>query len=105
MVGADTVVTAVDHKPKRTVRLQRLANVAARPTVTLLADHYDDADWTALWWVRARGEARVVAEGAEFDRAVEALTVRYRQYRDRRPDGPAIVVAVTAWKGWAAAAD
>jgi PPOX class probable F420-dependent enzyme len=95
-------VTAVDHKPKRTTRLQRLANVAARPTVTLLADHYDDTDWAALWWVRARGEARVVDGGPSFEQAVEALTARYRQYQARPPAGPAIVVAVTAWKGWAA---
>lgn len=102
LVDPDTVVTAVDHKPKRTTRLQRLDNVREEPRVTFLVDHYDDGDWSALWWVRARGEGRVVAGGRAFDRAVEALVARYPQYEDSEPPGPAIVVSVTSWRGWAA---
>src|SRR5687767_8369807 len=57
----DVVYSAVDAKPKRTKELARLADVEARPeAVTLLVDHYDDADWTALWWVRLRGRGRVL---------------------------------------------
>src|SRR3954447_23666509 len=56
-----TLVTAVDHKPKRTTKLQRLDNIRAHPAVTVLADHYED-DWTRLWWVRARGDAIVLDE-------------------------------------------
>ncbi len=52
-VEGDTVVVAVDHKPKRTTALKRLANVRANPRVALLADHYADDDWDALWWARA----------------------------------------------------
>ncbi|MFC3983062.1 TIGR03668 family PPOX class F420-dependent oxidoreductase [Streptosporangium jomthongense] len=48
----DVIAIAVDHKPKSTVRLRRLANIAANPQVSLLVDEYDD-DWDRLWWVRA----------------------------------------------------
>ena len=48
-VDGDMIYTAVDHKPKTTTRLRRLANIAANPQVTLLADHYAD-DWDQLWW-------------------------------------------------------
>ncbi len=104
LVAPDTLVTAVDHKPKRHQRLQRLANIAGHPTVTVLADHYDDADWSALWWVRARGPGRVVEpEGDGYAAAVDALVARYHPYRDQPPSGPAIVVEVEEWRGWAAA--
>ena len=98
----DRLVTAVDHKPKRTLALRRLANVAANPAVSVLADHYED-DWSRLWWVRADGLARI-AEPASADhaRAVELLSGRYEQYRRRPPEGPAIVIEFERWSGWSA---
>jgi PPOX class probable F420-dependent enzyme len=98
-----TLLSAVDHKPKRTLALRRLANVAANPAVSVLADHYED-DWSRLWWVRADGLARI-AEPASADhaRAVGLLAGRYEQYRGRAPEGPAIVVEISAWRGWAGA--
>jgi PPOX class probable F420-dependent enzyme len=101
-LDGDTVLTAVDEKPKRTRRLARLANVSANPRVALLADHYDDADWGALWWARADGVARVL-EGDEAAPAIALLTERYGQYRDAPPRGPALAVAVERWSGWRAA--
>jgi PPOX class probable F420-dependent enzyme len=99
-VDDDTIVTAVDHKPKRTTRLQRLENIRNNPSVTLLVDHYDDDDWAALWWVRARGEATVVEPiGADL---VQPLVAKYGQYRTRPPDGPAIVIRITDLTGWSA---
>ena len=59
-VDDDRVYSVVDAKPKRTTALRRLANVAENPAVALLVDHYDDADWDALWWVRAEGRGRVL---------------------------------------------
>src|SRR6516164_8326560 len=53
-----TAYSAVDDKPKRSPRLQRLANVQGRPVASLLIDEYSE-DWTALWWIRAGGPARV----------------------------------------------
>jgi len=102
-VDGDVVVSAVDAKPKRTTALRRLANVRANPHVALLADHYDDADWAALWWVRADGTARVLEPGdAAARRGVALLRQRYAQYRERPPEGPVLEVAVTRWSGWRA---
>jgi PPOX class probable F420-dependent enzyme len=99
---ATQLVTAVDHKPKTTTRLARLANIVRDPTATLLVDYYDD-DWSMLWWVRLRGVGTVVEPGSgEHQRAVDALVEKYVQYRERPPGGPAIIVAVTGIRGWAA---
>jgi PPOX class probable F420-dependent enzyme len=104
-LDADTLYTAVDDvKPKATTRLKRLANITANPAVALLADHYED-DWTALWWARADGTARLVDPGEpEAARARALLAGRYPQYRDAPPPGVAIAVAVERWSGWATAA-
>ncbi|MCT9008962.1 TIGR03668 family PPOX class F420-dependent oxidoreductase [Streptomyces sp. NPDC054766] len=107
----DELVTAVDHKPKRSPLLRRLRNIAARPAVCLLVDAYDE-DWERLWWVRADGEARIVPppDGRErgevahaYAAAVDALRDKYPQYRNRPPDGPVTVITVHRWRGWQAA--
>jgi PPOX class probable F420-dependent enzyme len=101
-VDGEEIVTAVDHKPKRTTRLRRLANINANPRVSVLADHYEN-DWSRLWWARADGAARIVEPGGEeHARAVAKLAARYPQYEERRPDGPAIVISVSRWSGWRA---
>src|SRR5579875_3988162 len=69
-VHGDTVYSAVDAKPKRTGALARLANVAAHPQASVLADHYEE-DWSALWWVRGDGRARVLE--LELPEAAEAI--------------------------------
>lgn len=96
----ETLVTAVDAKPKSTTALRRLDNIVARPDVSLVVDHYDDDDWTRLWWVRVDGRARVVAEGVERERGLDALAEKYPQYRETRPPGPLIVVEALAWRAW-----
>ena len=101
-VQGDLLVTAVDHKTKTTTRLRRLANIATHPEVTVLVDHYED-DWDRLWWVRLRGQARVVADGPDFDQAIARLAAKYDQYRSQRPTGPAILVSIEAVSGWEAA--
>ncbi len=104
-VAGDTLYSAVDHKPKRTTALRRLANVVDNPAVALLVDHYDDAEWGQLWWTRADGTGRVIAapnEAEEGRRAVDLLVARYAQYRDRPPTGPVLAVDVERWSGWSA---
>jgi PPOX class probable F420-dependent enzyme len=98
-VDDDTIVTAVDHKPKRTTWLQRLDNIRSHPQVTLLVDHYED-EWSRLWWVRLRGMAAVDEDpdGA----LLRPLVAKYQQYLDVRPAGPAIVIAVHDVVGWSA---
>lgn len=100
-LAGDRIVSVVDAKPKRTLELQRLANIRAQPRVSLLVDHYDD-DWTRLWWVRADGTARVVGRGAEREDAVALLTAKYPQYEEKPPAGPVLEVTVDRWRGWSA---
>lgn len=100
-VEGDRIYSAVDEKPKRSRDLKRLANIRRNPRVAVIADHYDE-EWTELWWVRADGEARVVAEGPERDRAIELLSEKYPQYREAPPTGPAIVIEVRRLRSWAA---
>jgi PPOX class probable F420-dependent enzyme len=98
-VSGDTVWFAVDAKPKRTTRLQRLANLRAEPRCALLADHYED-DWSRLWWVRADGVATVLDAPAPDHPGLAALAGRHPQYRARPPAGPLTEVAVERWSGW-----
>ena len=97
----DRVYVAVDTKPKSTRDLARLRNIRANPRVALLADHYE-ADWAALWWARADGEARIVTGQAEMAGPINLLARRYPQYRAAPPAGPVIAVTVLRWSGWAA---
>jgi PPOX class probable F420-dependent enzyme len=100
-VDGDRVYMVVDAKPKRTTALRRLRNVTENPAVSLLVDHYDDADWGALWWVRADGRGRVLdpAVDEEGRRAVELLAARYPQ---QRAVGAVLAVDVERWSGWSA---
>jgi PPOX class probable F420-dependent enzyme len=95
-VAGDLIYSSVDAKPKRTRKLRRLANIAANPRVSVLADHYED-DWSRLWWVRADGVARVVDESPE---ALTALADRYEQYRSAPPAGPFVEITVDRWTAW-----
>lgn len=99
-VRGDEVVFAVDHKPKSSVALRRLANIEANPAVCFLTDGYDE-DWSRLWWVRADGTARVLPPGAE---PVSWLVAKYEQYAARPPEHAVVVTRVHKWSGWAGSA-
>jgi PPOX class probable F420-dependent enzyme len=98
-VGPDRIVTAVDHKPKRTASLQRLRNIEANPEVSLLVDHYEE-DWSALWWVRVDAAASVVREEPERSTLAAALEQKYAAYAGRAPAGPVIVMTVHTVTSW-----
>ncbi len=98
-LDGDTLYSAVDNKPKRSRTLRRIENARARPDVTILVDHYEE-DWNGLWWIRLRGRARVLDEGAERERALALLREKYPQYRGEPPDGPVLAVDVTEVREW-----
>ena len=101
-VEGDTIVTAVDGKPKRSISLKRLDNIAANPNVAVLADEYGD-DWSKLWWARADGVAEVLDRGSSrSEHGLDLLVDRYPQYQTERPGGPVILISVYRWSGWAA---
>ncbi len=95
-VRGDTVVFAVDHKPKSTTSLRRLANIAENPAVCFLADGYDE-DWSRLWWARADGVARVLSPGAE---PISWLVAKYDQYAQRPPEHAVVATEIHTWRGW-----
>jgi PPOX class probable F420-dependent enzyme len=101
-LDGERIVTAIDGKPKGPGRPRRLANIAENPRVAVLADRYDDADWSRLWWVRADGRARIVEQGPERERGLAALRARYVQYRgDVALDGALVVIEIDVVRGWA----
>jgi PPOX class probable F420-dependent enzyme len=100
-VDGDLIYSAVDSKPKSTTNLQRLRNIAAHPAVTVLTDHYAD-DWSALWWVRADGQATVIDDPRAMAAPIRLLAARYPQYVTSPPGGPVVVILVNRWAGWSA---
>lgn len=97
----DILYWAVDQKPKRTQELQRLRNIRDDPRVAVLVNTYGD-DWSALWWVRMDGTARILDDGDERARAINALRGKYPQYREQPLDGTVVAIDVEEWVGWSA---
>jgi PPOX class probable F420-dependent enzyme len=98
----DVTYTAVDGKPKTTMALKRLSNIAATGRASLLVDEYNE-DWSSLWWVRFDGSAQVLAvDSSEVGVAVAALTRKYPQYVSQPLTGPVIAVRLTQWRSWEA---
>jgi PPOX class probable F420-dependent enzyme len=97
----EVVYSAIDHKPKRSQRLQRLENLRHEPRCALLVDRYDD-DWSQLWWVRADGRAEVLEAPNVVAQGAAALIERYPAYQDQAPMGPYLRIEVVRWSGWSA---
>jgi hypothetical protein len=113
--GADAVpvVYAIDDggfagvpidlvKPKASTRLQRVRNLEADPRATLLAEHWDPADWSRLWWVRAELRWDADPDAAVIGGLAARLAERYEQYRDQ-PFVRVLVFEVVGLVGWVGA--
>ncbi len=101
-LSGQTIYSAVDAKPKSTLALKRLDNIANNPGVSVLVDEYSE-DWTRLWWARADATARILLnDDPEAVSALVELADRYPQYRSQPPPGPVIALDVTRWSAWAA---
>ena len=101
-VAGNMLFTGVDHKPKSTTNLKRLANIRHNPSVSVLVQYYA-SDWSTLWWTRADGIATVIApEDQRHGVAAEFLASRYLQYRDRPIRGPIIEIDIQHWTAWSA---
>ena len=93
---------AVDRKPKRAERLQRLRNLERNPAAEFVVDGYDE-DWRALWWVRASGIGRVVDDASrERAAALDALVSKYPRYTSEPPPGPVVAIDIDRISGWRA---
>lgn len=89
-------------KPKASLRLQRERNLEADPRATLLAEHWDRDDWSALWWVRAELRWLHDANADDVAELTSALVSRYPQYHER-PFHRILVFEICGLTGWAAA--
>jgi PPOX class probable F420-dependent enzyme len=100
----DTVYIAIDEKPKRgdLLRLRRLRNIAENPRVAIVADVYDDADWSRLGFVLLRASARLLQPPVpEHRAAINALRDKYPQYRAMAlEDRPVIAADVQSSVAW-----
>jgi coenzyme F420-0:L-glutamate ligase/coenzyme F420-1:gamma-L-glutamate ligase len=103
----ETIYVAIDEKPKHVDfwRLRRLKNIAENARVAIVADVYDDRDWSRLGFVLVRAAGRVLGPEAdpasEHSRAVRELRLKYPQYvsmaLDERPVIAADIHSVTTW--------
>jgi PPOX class probable F420-dependent enzyme len=99
-LSGNKLVTGVDHKPKRTPSLKRLANIRHNPRVSVLVQHYAP-DWSTLWWARADGTATLIApEDQRHRNAAGLLANRYEQYRDNPIRGHIIEIDIERWSEW-----
>ena len=93
---------AIDEKPKRSLRLKRLRNIAENPRVSLVFDRYED-DWSRLRYVLVLGQASVVPRGGEEPGVLAALRARYPQYAGMAlEERPLIKVAPERAVSWGA---
>ncbi len=100
-LAGTTVYVAIDEKPKSGKPLKRLRNITENPHVAMVADHYDDRDWSRLGWVMLRGEAEILQGGSEHGRALGLLRGRYPQYRAMTLEGrPVIAIRVRRARVW-----
>lgn len=100
VVDGDDIYAIADPKPKRGLDLLRHRNIQVNPAVSLLVDEYEES-WERIWWVRADGDARIVAAGPERDKATALLRAKYPQYATwTTPFGDAMVMRVARVTSW-----
>ena len=99
-LNAARIYSIADPKPKDGLDLLRHRNIVATGAVSLLVDEYDEA-WERLWWVRADGTGRVVAEGPERELTIRLLRTKYPQYETwTTPFGAATVIEIERIASW-----
>jgi PPOX class probable F420-dependent enzyme len=99
-VAEGAVWSAIDDKPKRSAEPARVRYLRRRPEASLCVDLYDD-DWSRLAWVQLGGRVDVVGLG-EGAVGLSALAGKYAPYRERRPPGPLLRLAVERAICWRA---
>jgi coenzyme F420-0:L-glutamate ligase / coenzyme F420-1:gamma-L-glutamate ligase len=100
-----TLYVALDEKPKDVPpqRLKRVRNILENPSVTLVADRYEE-DWSLLAFVMVRGRAGLLDPGSEeHGSAVRLLRGKYHQYeRMKIEENPVISIRAEAAASWGA---
>jgi PPOX class probable F420-dependent enzyme len=102
VVVGQAIFMPVDRvKPKASLNLKRLDNLAKNPKASLLAEYYEHGDWTKLWWVLVTAKAALDPPDSEIETARREFGAKYAQYR--AADSVASVVRfdpvrVTGWR-------
>jgi PPOX class probable F420-dependent enzyme len=87
------IYSAIDGKPKRTMLLRRIRNIAETHRAAFVVDRWSE-DWTKLAYVLVEGPAEVLEDGQERDEALILLTAKYPQYDDLRLEGNPVIKVV-----------
>jgi PPOX class probable F420-dependent enzyme len=99
VLDGDTWYSPSDPGPRP---VKRLRNVLADPRATVLIDDYDEV-WSRVWWVRLRGQGRMVESEAEGERARRLLGEKYPQFASApatEAAGPVMAIDIQQWAGW-----
>lgn len=88
-------------KPKSSSRLRREDNLADDSRAALLIEHWDAADWSRLWWVRAHLQHVADPPAPVTNGLAARLASTVPQYADR-PFYRVLVFRVVAVNGWSA---
>lgn len=86
--------SAIDGKPKTTLRLRRVRNIESTRRASFVVDRWSE-DWRKLAYVFIEGPAELLDDGAERDEALILLTAKYPQYDDLPLEGN-LVIRLTA---------
>ena len=88
-------------KPKSSSRLQREDNLEADPRAALLIEHWETADWSRLWWVRAHLHHVPDPPPSLTEDLTARLARAVPQYADR-PFHRLLVCRIVSVTGWSA---
>ena len=88
-------------KPKSSSRLRREDNLEADPRGALLVEHWDNDDWSRLWWVRADLQHVPDPPRSVTDDLAARLAGTVPQYADQ-PFHRVLVCRIEAVTGWSA---
>jgi PPOX class probable F420-dependent enzyme len=93
--------SAIDRKPKRSGEPARLRFLRREPRAALTVDRYSD-EWEKLAWVQVLGSVSILRVD-EGPGGLEALRVKYEQYREKAPPGPLLALEPQRYLWWRAA--
>ena len=100
-VAEGRIWSAIDQKPKRAGEPARLRFLRRDPRAALTVDRYSD-DWEELAWVQVLGSVSIL-DVDEGGAGLEALSAKYRQYREEAPPGPLLALRPERYLWWRAA--
>jgi inorganic pyrophosphatase len=102
--NGERIYTPVEDKSKRTgpYKFSRVRNILNNHRIAFIVDDYDE-DWNQLAWVQVRGSHAIKTKGAEYEKGIELLSLKYTQYQNDPIDGkPLIVITPQKVVGWRA---